>query len=68
MTNWDLISKIYPNVTKDYVIEYYALVKDIRGNVMLQLCNATNCSWCLFDKTKNCREGLEEFLEKDVDE
>lgn len=68
MTNWELISKIYPNVSKNYVIERFALVKDHRGNIILQLCNATYCRDCLFDVKKDCLKGLAEYLEKEVDE
>lgn len=68
MTNWDLIRKIYPNVTKNYVISNFALVKDIYDNVILQLCNATYCNVCLLDNDIDCRQGLVDYLEKEVNE
>ena len=67
MTNWERIKQVI-KIDKDFLLRYYGITKDDKGNDIICLCSSMICADCIFYKCDECTRVMADYLEKEVSE
>lgn len=65
MTNLERINRVV-KVDKDYLIRYYGIIKNDKGNDVICPCSEMLCADCIFYKYDECTREMEDYLERGV--